>query len=90
MCSEQHHHVLFVPAQPTHGAAELLSLIRWREVVPRTNFDGLLTIGSKLGIPVGCGTDCTGYTWCSEKKDQSILMSMPFTGYDMQLLLAAV
>jgi len=38
--------------QHAHSAAELLSLIRWKEVKPSATFDGLLTVGSKLAIPV--------------------------------------
>ncbi|KAF5839117.1 SPOC like C-terminal domain-containing protein [Dunaliella salina] len=38
--------------QHAHSTAELLSLIRWKEVKPSATFDGLLTVGSKLAIPV--------------------------------------
>jgi hypothetical protein len=34
------------------SAAELLGLVRWKETKPTATFDGLLTIGSKLKIPV--------------------------------------
>lgn len=38
--------------QRVHSPAELLGLIRWREVKPTATFTGHLTIGTKVAFPV--------------------------------------